>query len=161
MAGDVVSDCNQRATFEPGLIPPAPADVAASDVDSSFMCYSLSGELATPTRLKMRSVPCSPLLQIESALKALSVLLNLCEAAPQTPHIAPVRAQALALFTQLVLQERGVVSIAPALEVASEGLESVAALHCSLALAQFHLSQRKVTPLYQRMHYRRLGNLNN
>ena len=93
----------------------------------------------------------SPLLQVEAALKVLSrtVLLDLCEAAPQTPHIAPVRAQGLALYTQLVLQERGVVSIAPALQVASKGLESVAALHCQLALAQLYLSQRKVTPLFQ------------
>lgn len=50
----------------------------------------------------------------------------------------------MALFAQLLLQEGGVAPLAPALE-ACVGLDDVAALDCSLALAQSHLSRGKVS----------------
>jgi len=89
--------------------------------------------------------------QAELALKAVTVLLNLCNAS-QSPDTAKWEARALALFVQLLVQEGGV---APALVVlegcvspAREDQSDGAGLHSALALAQYHLSQGKVSTLY-------------
>lgn len=65
-----------------------------------------------------------------------------------------IRAQALSLFAQLLVSEGGAAQVTPALEACQleeeeEGTrnhrkEVIASLHCSLALAEIHLSQSKV-----------------
>lgn len=74
------------------------------------------------------------------------MLLNLCGATSQSTHTAHVQAQAMALFAQLLLQEGGVAPLTPAIEPCV-GLDDVASLDCSLALAQAYLSNGKVSLL--------------